>query len=390
MKKINIVLIALTISTILVSCNDNFKIDGTGIPKAPILREIVLPDANNSNPGTDVTIQGKGFAMGDKVYLKNESGTLEVELKSVAEGNMIFAMPETAGGEYSVVVEREKLQTTLPGILSVPYLMVLKNIVLPEVNFSKGSSAWVQADGFASGDSVYLTNSSYPSTVVLKTKATLSGNKLSFNVPADAYGINTVIAVRWENGNVRKGTVGSIGVKSTIGDVVGGGIVYYMIDEVHGLICSPKNITDTPVKYGPSISTAANTSFDIGKGKENTDKLMKQITDWRATGAGVWLTTKTVPEIVLDYSVTVNGNTYNDWFLPSLNELAEIFKIRSFLGTKGAAYKNDNYWSSSERRDSGWSWAQYYINFYEPVNLVTGQDGNREVWAIGIIPIRAF
>ncbi len=226
MKKINIVLIALTISTILVSCNDNFKIDGTGIPKAPILREIVLPDANNSNPGTDVTIQGKGFAMGDKVYLKNESGTLEVELKSVAEGNMIFAMPETAGGEYSVVVEREKLQTTLPGILSVPYLMVLKNIVLPEVNFSKGSSAWVQADGFASGDSVYLTNSSYPSTVVLKTKATLSGNKLSFNVPADAYGINTVIAVRWENGNVRKGTVGSIGVKWLVSTIIDDWYIY--------------------------------------------------------------------------------------------------------------------------------------------------------------------
>ena len=388
-KKLNFLWMALLLAAIFVSCEKNFTITGTGIVKAPILRDIVLPDANNSNPGTDVVVQGKGFSEGDKVYLKNASGATEVTVKAVVEGSLTFAMPDDAGGEYSIEVERAKLVTVLPGTFSVPYLLVLKNIVLPSGNLNRGAIATIEADGFANGDSVYLLSSAYPTSAVIRAKGAVSGKKLSFTVPSDAYGANTAIAVRWENGNARKGTLGVIGVKANVGDQIGGGVIFFMMDEIHGLICNKANITASAVNYGPPCNPPAGTSADIGKGKENSTKLLKQIVDWRGSGSGEWLTKKTVVELCDEYRVTVNGLIYDDWFLPSVNELSELFKARQTVAAKGATFRNDNYWTSTEVVGGSWAWAQQYVNFYEPVNLLTGV-ADRTGWFIGVIPIRTF
>ncbi|MEI7523444.1 MAG: IPT/TIG domain-containing protein [Mariniphaga sp.] len=389
MKNIYILGMALLLTAIFVSCEDNFMISGSGIVKAPILRDIVFPDPNNSNPGTDVVVQGKGFSVGDKIYLKNSAGSIEVTVKAVAEGSFTFAMPEDAGGEYSIEVERASLKTLLPGTFSVPYLLVLRNIVMPVGNYTRGEVVTIEAEGFANGDSVYLLSSTYPTSTVIRSKGTVSGKNLSFSIPSDAYGLNTAIGVRWDNGNVRKGTIGTIGVKANVGDEIGGGVVFYMMDEIHGLICNKTNITASAVNYGPACNPPAGTSADIGKGNENSVKLLKQIVAWRGTGSGEWLTKKTVVELCDEYSVTVNGLTYDDWFLPSINELSQLFKARQTVAVKGATFRSDNYWSSTEVVGGSWAWAQLFVNFYEAVNLVTGA-ADRSGWFIGVIPIRTF
>lgn len=388
-KKFNFLWMALFLTAIFVSCEENFMITGTGIVKAPILRDIVLPDANNSNPGTDVVIQGKGFSVGDKVYLKNASGVTEVTVKAVQEGSLTFAMPEDAGGMYSIEVERANLKTVLPGTFSVPYLLVLKNILLPSGNLTRGAIATIEADGFADGDSIYLLNSAYPTSTVIRARGTVSGKKFSFTIPSDAYGANTAIAIRSKNGVVRKGTLGTIGVKANVGDEIGGGVVFYMMDEIHGLICNKANITASAVNYGPACNPPAGTSAEIGKGKENSTKLLKQIIDWRGSGSGEWLTKKTVVELCDEFKITVSGLSYDDWFLPSVKELSELFKAGGTVAGKGAKFKNDNYWTSTEVVGGSWAWAQQFVNFYETVNLVTG-NADRVGWFIGVIPIRSF
>lgn len=387
-NKLNFFWMAFLLAAIFASCEENFIIEGSGIVQAPILRDIVLPDANNSNPGTEVVIQGKGFADGDKVYLKNDSGLIEVIVKAVAEGSLTFEMPENAGGEYSVEVERANLKTQLPGTFFVPYLLVLKDVVLPSGNFERGAQVTIEAEGFVEGDSIYLLNDDYPSSTIFKVKGTVTENALRFTVPEGTYGENTVVAVRWENGNARKGSLGIVGVKSNVGDVIGGGVVYYMMDEVHGFICNNSNITAAAVAYGPSC-VPIGTTAELGDGKENSEKLLEQITNWRSTGEGEWLTAKTVVELCDEYTVTVDGLVYDDWYLPSENELSELFKVRELVGENGATFKNDNYWTSTEVVGDGWAWAQRFVNFYEPVNLVTG-NANRIVWKIGVIPIRTF
>ena len=116
---------------------------------------------------------------------------------------------------------------------------------------------------------------------------------------------------------------------------------------------------------------------------------MKQIADWRTSGEGEWLTTKTVVELCDEHTITVEGLTYDDWFLPSEAELSELFLARSIVAEKGAIFKSDNYWTSTEVVGGAWAWAQRYVNFWEPVNLVTGVAG-RGTWLIGVIPIRTF
>ena len=51
----------------------------------------------------------------------------------------------------------------------------------------------------------------------------------------------------------------------------------------------------------------------------------------------------------------------------------------------------NNYWSSTEgdTDDTAPVWSAYYVNFYEPENLVTAI-ADKEGWAIGIRAIRQF
>ena len=54
-------------------------------------------------------------------------------------------------------------------------------------------------------------------------------------------------------------------------------------------------------------------------------------------------------KVAEDYSVTDNGVTYDDWFLPSLEELKEMrSKKDSIEAAAGVAELNFVYWSSSE------------------------------------------
>ena len=93
--------------------------------------------------------------------------------------------------------------------------------------------------------------------------------------------------------------------------------------------------------YGTS-NLLVGTSTEIGKGKENTEKLIEamEISAHRED-TGYMVTDKYSAKICADY--TLNG--YDDWFLPSRDELA---LISYYLGD----YYKKTYWSSSEIDES--------------------------------------
>lgn len=80
------------------------------------------------------------------------------------------------------------------------------------------------------------------------------------------------------------------------------------------------------------------TGTAIGTGKQNTTAIVTTVGDngGIAYAAGV----------CNEYSVTVNGVTYDDWFLPSYNELEEMYKMRTTIGNFNTG--NALYWSSSQ------------------------------------------
>jgi len=121
-------------------------------------------------------------------------------------------------------------------------------------------------------------------------------------------------------------------VSFTIGQRYGGGIIFYIdTTGLHGLIAdtvdlrqaswnNPKN------KLGIEIGT----SKRIGTGYKNTDKIVLSLGDsgkyaarecWRSKRSG-----------------------YTDWFLPSKDELNELYERKTQVGI----FINDYYWSSSE------------------------------------------
>ena len=85
---------------------------------------------------------------------------------------------------------------------------------------------------------------------------------------------------------------------------------------------------------GGNTQTTANggTSASIGQGQTNTTAMMGQ--------AGY---TGGAAKVCNDYSITVNGITYSDWFLPSKDELNQMYEHKAAINTAAAANSGSNF-----------------------------------------------
>ena len=81
-----------------------------------------------------------------------------------------------------------------------------------------------------------------------------------------------------------------------------------------------------------------------------------------------------------DLTYTVNGVTYNDWFLPSKDELNLMYERRYVIG--GFDNKG-HYWSSSEGSyNANYAWKQY---------IFSGSQGDFDRYKdFRVRPVRAF
>jgi len=127
----------------------------------------------------------------------------------------------------------------------------------------------------------------------------------------------------------------------------------YVAGETHGLIAATTDqsdgivwITGTGESGYPNTITGTGigtTSPEIGTGYDNTLAMKAQE---RYIGGAA--------QVCTDYSVTKGINVYNDWFLPSYNELLKLYENRVIIG---GFFSNDDpylgsYWSSTESGSS--------------------------------------
>jgi len=110
----------------------------------------------------------------------------------------------------------------------------------------------------------------------------------------------------------------------------GGGIVFYNDGSGHGLVCAPTNQSSAASWgcYGTLIGT---TSLAINTGQTNTSAIIA-----KCSTAGI--AARICDDLVID--------VYNDWYLPSLDELNLMYVNLHSQGLGGFA--SDYYWSSSE------------------------------------------
>ena len=173
-----------------------------------------------------------------------------------------------------------------------------------------------------------------------------------------------------------------------IGDYRDGGIVFYIAsppvdldgdgDLDTGLVCAIQDQSSS-IEWilGGSTQTTANggTSASIGQGQTNTTAMMGQ--------AGY---TGGAAAVCNDYSITVNEITYSDWFLPSKDELNQMYTNKATINTTAAANSGSNffdyyYWSSTEY-DFQYAWDQYFGN--------GNQDNNGKNYNGSVRAVRAF
>lgn len=130
-----------------------------------------------------------------------------------------------------------------------------------------------------------------------------------------------------------------------VGEMYGGGIVFY-VDKSgrHGLVASPENLSSAR-PWGCSGTLIANSSPVIGAGFANTSSMSMNCSDSSAAAASCELS---------------NIAGYNDWFLPSKDELNLMYQKRNIIGGFISYY----YWSSTEVSGSD-AWYQNFADGLE-------------------------
>jgi hypothetical protein len=123
-----------------------------------------------------------------------------------------------------------------------------------------------------------------------------------------------------------------------IGEYYGGGIVFYTYDNgQHGLIAATTDQSASMIWYNSTFKNTGTTGDGFGAGAMNTAMLVAgQIGD---NSSGTF-----AAKICADYSVSINGITYGDWYLPSKYELNLLYAQKNVVGN----LENDFYWSSTE------------------------------------------
>ena len=143
-----------------------------------------------------------------------------------------------------------------------------------------------------------------------------------------------------------------------VGDFYGGGVVFYIFGsgdtgyiagETHGLIAAVQDQSSGIRWYNGSIATTGATATTIGTGSANTDAIIA------SQGA-------TEASYAAGLARAYSGGGYDDWFLPSKDELAQIHTNKATINTTASAnggsnFANAYYWSSTEG-DINNAWVQ--------------------------------
>ena len=152
-----------------------------------------------------------------------------------------------------------------------------------------------------------------------------------------------------------------------IGDFAYGGVVFY-IDGTgeHGLVVTIED-TATQTVWGCSGQTIGGTSDAIGSGKNNTLRIVSNCSEPGSAAAKC-------------QNLTLNN--YDDWYLPSINELMRVYSNQSAINStaiaNGGSIISGTYWSSTELNHT----------FAFPVNMATGNNGY--LGKIGQLMVRAI
>lgn len=122
---------------------------------------------------------------------------------------------------------------------------------------------------------------------------------------------------------------------------------------------------------GSAISSGAKET-GIGFGRSNTEKLVESMGD-NAWIGGADYTDNYAAKLAYDYSITNNGHTFSDWYLPSYEELKLINKYNCWSSTEYSSTKA-YYYSPGKTDERLTTYKTVYGVRYFPENEPYGHD----------------
>lgn len=303
------------------------------------ISNVVLPTVVTA--GSPVTITGTGFKAGDKVVLNVDGVKETVTIDETALPDLKFVLPSSyAGKTMQLLLSRSGSPWFSLGFITTDATKQsskVANLVIPKYLPSglqgKALSFLIKGTGFIAGDKIVL------GTTVL-TSTTITAGYVLVTTAATNTAVGTY-TLKLRRGTRPDETLGDVQVISAPRqfEYAEGGIVYWLDPEnpLKGLVCHVKdavasnNVTDAELSKATfGIHTTSSgvvlpaTSLDkaIGTGAANTQSILA--VQKESARAAIFCDT---------LSVNMNSVTYNDWFIPSIDELVALFKVRASVNT---------------------------------------------------------
>ncbi len=298
----------------------------------------------------------QGTSSGTAIYVETQTPTsnanglvsLEIGSGTVVSGD--FTTIDWANGPYFIKTETDPTggtSYTITGtsqLLSVPYALHAKTAetvtgTITETDPVYGASV---ASGITGTDTTNWNNKQ--DQLVAGTNITIVGNTI----------------------NATSG-----GSTLAIGDSYQGGIIFWLdATGQHGLIAATAD-QNTGIQWYNGTNRYTGTAGDgLYAGAMNTAMIVAtQMADNQSGSFAA--------KVCADYSVTVGGVTYGDWYLPSKYELNLLYLQKIAVGGFASAY----YWSSTEY-DNNYAWSQAFNSGF--------QDGYNKFATFRVRAVRAF
>jgi hypothetical protein len=321
----------------------------------------------------------QGSVSGDAVYVEtqipssNANGLVNLEIGTGNVESGDFTTIDWSAGPYFIKTETDPtggIAYTITGtsqLMSVPYALHAKTagngISTAQVNEITANTAKV---GLTDEQSTILANTSNTNTGDQDISGIVS-NTAEIAVNTAKTGITSVQANEISS---NAALIAALEARITalesqpavIGDFRYGGVVFWVDpnDNTHGLVCAVEDQSSGIQWYNGSYITTNATGTAIGTGQANTTAIIS------VQGA---TETNYAAGLAKDYS----GGGYTDWFLPSKDELNEMYLNKASIDATafsngGSDFAVNFYWSSTEY-DASHAWGQAFTNGNQNLNF---------------------